>query len=132
MARLLGASRLSAALALALVCIGLACSHRGSSRGQQPQPSNVILNVTNHNFVDVTIYVEHDGQRTRVGTINAASSERFLVPWRLVAMSRQFRLRGEVIGSSEIVRTETLTIQPGQSIEWTLEHDLRRSSVGVY
>jgi len=30
------------------------------------------------------------------------------------------------------VRTEILTVRPGQRIEWTLETDLRRSSVGVY
>jgi hypothetical protein len=28
--------------------------------------------------------------------------------------------------------TETLVVQPGQYIEWTLETDLARSSVGVY
>ena len=29
-------------------------------------------------------------------------------------------------------RTQTLILQPGQYIEWTLETDLRRSSVGVF
>lgn len=91
-----------------------------------------MLVVTNHHFLDIVIYVEHDGQRSRVGTITAATTERFRLPWHLVSASRQFRLLGEVIGSSEAVRTETLTIQAGQHIEWTLEHDLQRSSVGVF
>jgi hypothetical protein len=129
MDRLLRGSRRTAALAL--ICVGLACAHRrGADRFTEPE--DVVLAVTNHHFVDVTIYVEHDGQRTRVGTVTAASTERFRVPWRLLSASRQFHLRGDVIGSSEIVRTETLTIQPGQHIEWTLEHDLQRSSVGVF
>jgi hypothetical protein len=130
MDRVLRASRRCAALAL--VCVGLGCAHRRTPADQRSEPVDVALAVTNHHFVDVTIFVGHDGQRTRVGTVTAASTEHFRLPWRLLRMSRQFRLLGEVIGSSETVSTEVLTIQPGQSIEWTLEHDLRRSSVGVY
>jgi hypothetical protein len=55
-----------------------------------------------------------------------------VLPFRVFGVSRQFRLVGEAIGSPEFVRTETLMIQPGQFIEWTLEHDLRRSSVGIF
>jgi len=29
----------------------------------------IALNVTNHNYLDVVIYVVHDGQQTRVGTV---------------------------------------------------------------
>ena len=36
------------------------------------------------------------------------------------------------IGSDSFARTQTLILQPGQYIEWTLETDLRRSSVGVF
>ena len=128
MGRLLRASRVAA---LALACVGLGCGHRRSI-DRRPDPIGVLLVVTNHHFVDITIYLEHDGQRTRVGTFTAASSEHFRLPWRLLSASRQFRLFGEAIGSSEAVSTEAPTIQAGQSIEWTLEHDLRRSSVGVY
>jgi hypothetical protein len=28
--------------------------------------------------------------------------------------------------------TETVVVQPGQWIEWTLESDLKRSAIGVY
>ena len=90
------------------------------------------LHVTNHHWLDMTISVEHDGQRTRVGAVTAATSAEFVVPLRVFGVSREFQLLGEAIGSPEVVRTETLTIQPGQFIEWTLEHDLRRSSVGVF
>ena len=122
------ASRLAA---LALVCVVLGCGHR-RSMDRPADPIDVLLVVTNHHFLDVTIYLDHDGQRTRLGTVTAVSSEDFRLPWRLLRASRQFRLFGEAVGSSEAVITEALTIQVGQSIEWTLEHDLRRSSVGVY
>lgn len=117
---------------LALACLGGGACLHSKAMEQPPNPRDVLFVVTNHHFLDITIYLEHDGQRTRVGTVTAASSQEFQLPWRLLRASRQFRLFGEAIGSPETVLTEALTIQAGQSIEWTLEHDLRRSSVGVY
>jgi len=122
-------------VAAPLVWLGLACARHGSPaspRAPAPEPVEVILTVTNHHWLDVTIYVEHDGQRTRVGTVTAVSTQQFVVPMRVLGISRQFRLLGEAIGSPAYARTETLVIQPGQAIEWTLESDLRRSSVGVF
>jgi hypothetical protein len=119
-----------------LLVSGLACARpRGGSpppRPPAPEPVEVILTVANHHWLDVTIYVEHDGQRTRVGTVTAVSTQQFVLPMRLLGMSREFQLLGEAIGSPSYVRTERLSIQPGQAIEWTLESDLRRSSVGVF
>ena len=113
-----------------------ACArHSGARNAAAPsrsQPVDVALHVTNHHWLDVTVSVEHDGQRTRIGDVTAAASAEFVLPLRVFGVSREFRLVGEAIGSPEVVRTETLTIQPGQFIEWTLEHDLRRSSVGIY
>ena len=92
----------------------------------------IALQVTNHNFLDVTIYVLHNGQRTRVGTVTGSSSQVFYLPARLLGLGREIQLLGDPIGSTDFAVTETLIIQPGQYIEWTLETDLRRSSVGVY
>jgi len=112
------------------------CARHGGARHAaappRAQPVEVALHVTNHHWLDMTISLEHDGQRTRVGSVTAATSAEFVLPLRMFGVSREFRLVAEAIGSPEVVRTETLTIQPGQFIEWTLEHDLRRSSVGVF
>ncbi|OLC79073.1 MAG: hypothetical protein AUH78_01405 [Gemmatimonadetes bacterium 13_1_40CM_4_69_8] len=91
-------------------------------RAPVPEAIEVVLTVTNHHWLDVVVYIEHDGQRTRVGTVTAGQ----------LGASHQFRLYGAAIGSPEAVRTETLSIQPGQGIEWTLESSLRRSSVAVF
>jgi hypothetical protein len=56
----------------------------------------------------------------------------FALPGRMVALSHELALLGEAVGSAAVARTQTLTVRPGQLIEWTLESDLRRSSVGVY
>ena len=107
--------------------------NRGKS-GQQaaaPPEGKIALSVTNHNYLDVVIYVLHDGQQTRVGTVTGSSSQQFYLR-PLLGMDREIRLLGHPIGGQTTARTETLVVQPGQHIEWTLETDLRRSGVGVY
>ena len=126
------ATALRRALASTLICITLGCGHRARVNAGYAEPADVVLTVTNHHFLDVTVYLERDGQRTRVGTVTAVSTVQFHLRGNNLSASRQFRLFATAIGSNENVRTETLTIQSGQTIEWTLEHDLRRSSVGIY
>ncbi len=92
----------------------------------------IALSVTNHNYLDVVIYVLHDGQQTRIGTVTGSSSQVFYMPAHLLGMGREMQLYGDAIGSDDYARTQPLIIQPGQYIEWTLETNLRRSSVGVF
>ena len=110
--------------------------NRGSKAAPPPAvdvpEGEIALNVTNYNYLDVVIYVLHDGQRTRVGMVTGSSSAVFFIPVRLLGMGHELQLYGDAIGSDEYARTETLVIQPGQYIEWTLETQLRRSSVGVF
>jgi len=123
-------AQFSRVLILATTLATLACAGRHHSR-LEPIP-DIPLRVTNHNWLDVTIYVLHDGQRTRVGSVTGSSTQEFTLPGRLLGQSHQLALLGEAIGSPDYARTEVLNIQAGQYIEWTLETDLRRSSVGVY
>jgi hypothetical protein len=125
----------AARVALLLGASGCFIFHHGNG---DPQPSfdvpagEIALNVTNHNYLDVVIYVLHDGQQTRVGMVTGSSASILFVPVRLLGMGHELQLFGRAIGSEAFARTQTLIIQPGQYIEWTLETDLRRSSVGVF
>lgn len=108
-----------------------ACHHRRGAPTVEP-PADITLQVTNHNWLDVTIYVVHDGVRTRVGLVTASSDQAFTLSAQMVGQSHELVLIGEAVGSRDTARTDVLSVQPGQLIEWTLETDLRRSSVGVY
>jgi hypothetical protein len=125
----------AACVALLLGTSGCFIFHRGKS---DPQPAfdvpagEIALNVTNHNYLDVVIYVLHDGVQTRVGTVTGSSSAVFFLPTRLLGQGREIRLLGDAIGNDAYARTDILVVQRGQYIEWTLETDLRRSSVGVF
>lgn len=92
----------------------------------------IALHVTNHNFLDVVIYVLHDGVRTRVATVTGLSATTLYLPDRLLGQGHEIALLGEPIGSQDMARTETLVVQPGQYVDWTLETNLRRSSVAVF
>lgn len=118
------------ALILGLAMVSLACSNR--HRTEAEPVSDIPLKVTNRNWLDIVVYVLHDGQRTRIGTVTSASAHEFLLPARLLGQGHELALLGQAIGSSDVARTETLIIHSGQYIEWTLEIDLRRSSVGVF
>jgi len=128
--------RLAAArVALLVGASGCLLFHRGTAdprRALDVPEGEIALNVTNHNYLDVVVYVLHDGQQTRVGTVTGSSSAVFFLPVRLLSMGHELQLLGDPIGSPDYARTPTLVIQPGQYIEWTLETDLRRSSVGVF
>ncbi len=129
------AGRLGAAALAALLSAAPACWwHRkpiGHAAVEAPA-GEIALQVTNHNYLDVVVYVLHDGQRTRIGTVTGSSSQVFYLPVRLLGQGHEIQLYGDAIGSPDFASTERLIIQPGQYIEWTLESDLRRSSVGVY
>jgi|SRR5882724_11657654 len=129
--------RLGAALA-ALLLAAPACFifNRGSKAAPSPAidvpEGEIALTVTNHNYLDVVIYVLHDGVQTRVGTETGSSSAVFFLPARLLGQGREIRLLGDAIGNDAYASTDIVIVQRGQYIEWTLETDLRRSSVGVY
>lgn len=93
---------------------------------------DVPLHVNNHHWLDVTIYVIHDGQRTRLGVAGGTAETQMVLPSRLLGVGRDIQLYGDPIGSSERAITEVLLVQPGQFIEWSLEWGLERSTVGVY
>ena len=128
-------SALAGAFAAALLAVSACFLHRSKTTSEsavQATATEIALRVTNHNYLDVVIYVLHDGQRTRVGTVTGSSSTVFFLPPHLLGQGSEIQLLGDPIGSPDFARTETFVVQAGQYIDWTLETDLRRSSVGVY
>lgn len=93
---------------------------------------DVPLQVINRNWLDVTVYVIHDGQRTRVGVAGGSEQTAMVLPAHLLGVGRELQLYGDPIGSSERTVTEVLVVQPGQFIQWLLQPGLAHSTVGVY
>ncbi|MGE5688344.1 MAG: hypothetical protein ACM34D_12725 [Gemmatimonadota bacterium] len=123
---------LSLLLALAAGAAGCGGHHNVDDEPEADPNAPTPLTVTNNNWLDVVVYVYHDGEATRIATVTAATTANyFLAPWML-GHTRNIRLIGHAVGSNGNISTELIHIQPGQFIEWRLESDLSRSSVAVY
>jgi hypothetical protein len=123
---------LAALAVIAASCFVFNRSKADSQAAVEVPEGEIALNVTNHNYLDVVVYVLHHGVQTRVGMVTGSSATVFFLPARLLGQGREIQLVGRAIGNDNIARTDILVVQQGQYIEWTLETDLARSSVGVF
>lgn len=109
------------------------CRHRGT---EAPAPADrdaaVIVEVENHYYGDVVIYLARGGQRQRLGMVTALSTAEFKFPWRQLSLTGTSRLVASPIAGARSYSSDPLYVQPGQSISWTLESDLGRSSLSVF
>src|SRR5713101_9770812 len=105
--------RLRAALA-ALLLAAPACFlfNRGNKAAASPAfdvpEGEIALSVTNHNYLDVVVYVLHDGLQTRVGTVTGSSSAVFFLAARLLGVAREIQLYGDAIGNDAYARSDIL------------------------
>jgi hypothetical protein len=120
-------------LVLLLLC-GTACARHGTPGNAAPSDAAaaVLLVVENHHWNDVVIHLLHDGVADRIGLARAVETSTFVIPSRKLGTGGAVRLRAHPVGAPDSFTTELLTIRPGQQIQWTLESDLTRSSVGVH
>jgi hypothetical protein len=114
-----------------------ACSRRGGEEAGSNNPAPVYAGpikivVDNRHWQDITLYVLHDGQRSRVGTVTATTIGTFSIPPHQIGQTGLIRLIADPVGSQVGISSETIVVKPGQEVQWTLESQLRRSSVAVY
>ena len=122
-----------AILAILVLTFGCFFGGKGKDSADTPEPtSDVPVQIVNHHWLDITIYVIHDGQRTRLGVAGGSAETRLELPSHLLGVGRDIQLYADPIGSLEDAITEIIVVQPGQYIEWLLESGLERSTVGVY
>ena len=109
-----------------------ACSHRPAADAEPNPNEGWTLTVINHHWLDVSIYVMSDGGRSHVALVPATLTQSFEMPARMITGGRLIVLEANPIGANRTVRTERLSVQGGQRVEWTLETGLERSTVAVY
>jgi hypothetical protein len=96
------------------------------------QNAETVIEVESHHWNDVVVYLMNGNQSERLGTVTGVSSTRFSVPYRHIASGGRLRLRAHPIGGQGSFTSEDVVIQPGQSVKWMLESDLKRSSMSVF
>jgi hypothetical protein len=128
--------KVSAVLAAALVA-GCARSHpvagtKLSDVEVAIPPEPVVLEVENHNWSDINIYVLHDGRRDRLTMVTAAKDVSMEFPTKLQGEMGVFRLIVYRIGGRDSYITDPISIRTGNTVRLTVESDLQRTSVGVW
>jgi hypothetical protein len=120
------------ALLLLLLVPGAGSCARGPRAPAEAIPqAEWSLTVKNHHWLDVSIQVIYDGQRSRVGTVPVARAQTYVLPSFMIGTGRTIRLEANPVGSPRRMTTEAFTVQGGQHVEWTLETELDRSTVLV-
>ena len=107
-------------------------SARHSEETPSPGNSETMLEVENHNWRDVVIYLMNGNQSQRLGMVGGVSTKNFVFPYRQIATGGKVRLRAHPVGGLPSFTSEDVVIQSGQSLKWTLESDLKRSTLTVY
>ena len=120
-----------AALVIAGVLAGCA-KHRISDDDMSGDASST-LHIVNHHWGDVDIYVNRDGQRTRVGQVTASAEENFVLPKSVTSGGGTLQLQAHAVGMSGAISSESIAVRPGgMQITWTLENNLTRATLAFY
>jgi hypothetical protein len=114
---------------LAVLVVTSACFSRNPQPPEAVEP--IVLLVENRHWSDVTISIVHDGVANRLGVATAAATAQFRLPPHTLGASGIVSFVADPVGATNVLRSETIIVKPGQYVKWSLERDLRRSSLIV-
>jgi hypothetical protein len=98
-----------------------------------PVPAGpVVLEVENHNWADVVLYVVHDGIQTRFAQVAAAHTLSLEIPDRLQGQMGVIRIAARRIGGTDNLISQAISLRGNSAVRFTIESNLNRSSVGVW
>jgi hypothetical protein len=124
--------RTRAALLAVLMTMVAACSHQTDPNAEpEPIPDPIALHVKNENFLDVNVALVVSGSPRRLGTVTGNGSGTFSIPWN-VATGQLITVTATPIGGRGYATTGSLSVSPGQVIEFRVASVLRQSAVAVH
>ena len=125
----------AAALVVAGTGSGVACA-RATTPPIPEDLGAIMLFVDNHSWDDLTIFVLRGMSRERIGRVTAAGRVQLSLDRFVTSDAGQLRVIAEPIGSRNygpgaLAITQILSLEPGQTVLWTIEKDLNRSFVEI-
>ena len=118
-----------------LVLLLAACFGPRQKLSEDPGPSPTAdgfeLTLNNHHWLDINVFVQHDGEASRVTTVTASSSQTLILPLWLLGESKIVRIIAEPVGEAGSYTTDQLRVDPGQSVEVNVESVLSKSNYSV-
>ena len=93
---------------------------------------NLVLEIENHNWSDIVVFVLHDGLASRLTQVTAGRSVSVpLRPQHIGAMGT-LRLAVHPIGGSSDYTSESVSLRTGNTVRLTVESSVGRSSIAVW
>jgi hypothetical protein len=122
----------------AIALVGCATHRRApspaalASADSVPSLDSLVLEIENHNWSDIVVYVLHDGVTSRLAQVTAGRS--LSVPLRPdhVGSMGTLRLAVHPIGGSSDYTSESLSLRTGNTVRLTVESKVGHSSVAVW
>ncbi|MEP7087443.1 MAG: hypothetical protein ABI884_08920 [Gemmatimonadota bacterium] len=107
---------------IATIATVAACSHNATPGRDDNGPQlESHLRVENRAFLDMTIYVLSDGgSRQRLGTVTGNTNQDFVIPAYIIGPANSIRILAEPIGSNRAPVSNSLNVQPGQTVTLTI------------
>jgi broad specificity phosphatase PhoE len=97
-----------------------------------PAAESVVLEVENHNWSDIVVYVSHDGVATRLALVTANTNTSVPVPPHLLGSLGIVRLAVRRIGGTDSYASEPISVRTGSTLRLTVETRVATSSVAVW
>ena len=82
-------------------------------------------------MLDLNVFVIHDGQKSRVGTVTAAQVHEFHLPMYLLGPGGEISLVATRIGGPGELRTEMIIVERGGHVDWFIPRAFEHSAVSV-
>ncbi len=107
----------------ALVLLDLTVLASCKSTSEQADASDTsgvppaIITVHNSNVLDMTVYVQRNTQRIRLGMVTAGSEKTFTLSEDLIVNSPLLQFIADPIGSPRLILIDELNVFPGDEID---------------
>lgn len=114
-----------------LVCAGCATINPGPRWEGTPTDADIVVEVQNLVWNDVTIYSTLNGSKSRLGFVATGMTGRFKIPQRH-SNSSGLELIADPVGSRHVLRSGRVDVGPGQTIRWTVHENAGISSLTIW
>ena len=115
---------------MVVACFGPRQKLRQDS-GPAPLADGFELTLNNRHWLDINVFVMHDGEASRVTTVTASTSQSLILPLWMLGESKLVRIIAEPVGENDSYTTDLLRVDLGQSVELNVESVLSKSNYSV-
>lgn len=126
----------AAVMAAAIALVECTTPRQDLGKGKTPAPEVAAsqgfdLTVHNRHYLDVNLFIQHDGQTSRLTTVTGSSAVTVPVPAWMIGKGGLVRLVAEPIGENSQYVTDDLILQPGETVTLNVENAIARSNYSV-